>query len=159
MPGGPLVPSVRRRRDRSDQGGQAGSGAARMMRAARPITDRPLSKSPHWSEIRPQPGAEEVENSALVGNSTSRGGSGARKVRIGRKFDRYWLVAAVAVAALVLTGCGSPSAPAGSAPPMAPESEVAPSLESTAGLAIMKKKAGIADCPKSDPDVAPTRSG
>jgi cytochrome c biogenesis protein CcmG, thiol:disulfide interchange protein DsbE len=154
-----------------------------MMRAARPITDRLLSKSPHWSEIRPQLGAEEVENSALVGNSmcrpeledkpelkpaqveksalvgnsTSRGGYG-RKVRIGRKFDRGRLVAAVAIAALLLTGCGSPAAPAESAPPMAPES-VAPSPESTAGLAIMKKKAGIADCPKSDPDVAPARSG
>ena len=43
-----------------------------MMRAARPITDRQLSKSPHWSEIRPQLGAEEVENSALVGNSMCR---------------------------------------------------------------------------------------
>ena len=43
-----------------------------MMRAARPITDRLLSKSPHWSEIRPQLGAEEVEESALVGNSMCR---------------------------------------------------------------------------------------
>jgi cytochrome c biogenesis protein CcmG, thiol:disulfide interchange protein DsbE len=130
-----------------------------MMRAARPITDRPLSKTPHWSEIRPQLGAEELENSALGGNSTSRGGSGRRKLCIGRKFDRGWFLAAVAIVALLLTGCGSPPAPAGSAPPTVPESEVAPSPESTAGLAIMKKKAGIADCPKSDPDVAPARSG
>src|SRR5512132_3026186 len=124
-----------------------------MMRAARPITDRRLSKRPHWSEIRPQLGAEEIENSALVGhsmcrpeledkpelepaqveksalvgNSTSRGGFNGRKVGIGRNFGRGRLVAAVAVAALLLTGCGSPAAPAESAPPMAPESEVAPS--------------------------------
>lgn len=43
-----------------------------MMRAARPVSDRPLSKSPHWSETRPAAGAEEVENSALVENSTRR---------------------------------------------------------------------------------------
>src|SRR5512133_2969863 len=141
-----------------------------MMRAARPITDRLLSKSPHWSEIRPRLGAEEIENkpelepaqvekSALVGNSTSRGGFNGRKVRIGRKFGRGRLVAAVAIASLLLTGCGSSAVPAESAPPMAPESEVAPSPESTAGLAIMQQKAGIAECPKSNPDVAPARSG
>jgi cytochrome c biogenesis protein CcmG, thiol:disulfide interchange protein DsbE len=156
-----------------------------MMRAARPISDRLLSKSPHWSEIRPHLGAEEVENSALVGNSmgrpqlgnrqelklpqvknsalvgnsTSRAGFGGRKLRIGRKFAGRWLAAAAAVAALTLTGCGGPPAPAGSATPMAPPSEAAPSPESTAGLSIMKKQAGIPDCPKSDPDIAPVRSG
>jgi cytochrome c biogenesis protein CcmG/thiol:disulfide interchange protein DsbE len=129
-----------------------------MIRAARPISDRLLPKSPHWSEVRPHLGAEEIENSALVGNSTSRGGCRGRKPRIGRKFD-WSRLAAVAVAALVLTGCGGPPAPVESAAPMAPPSEVAPSPESTAGLAIMKKKAGIPDCPKSDPDVAPVPSG
>ena len=156
-----------------------------MMRAARPVSDRPLSKSPHWSETRPAAAAKEVENSALVGNSTrrpeledrreleprqveksalvgnstSRGGFNGRKVCIGRKFDRCRFAVAVALAVLLLAGCGSPAAPAESAPPMAPESDVAPSPESTAGLLAMKKKAGIPDCPKSDPDIAPVRSG
>jgi cytochrome c biogenesis protein CcmG/thiol:disulfide interchange protein DsbE len=105
-------------------------------------------------------GSAVAEQSALVGNSTSTGGFGGRKLRIGRKFDLgWWLVAVAAVAALVLTGCGAPATPVGSAPPMAPPTEVAPSPESTASLAAMKKAAGIPDCPKSDPEVAAVPSG
>jgi thiol-disulfide isomerase/thioredoxin len=59
----------------------------------------------------------------------------------------------------MLTGCGAVARPAGSAPTMAPSDEVAPSPESTASLGPMKKAAEIADCPKSDPDVAAVPSG
>jgi cytochrome c biogenesis protein CcmG, thiol:disulfide interchange protein DsbE len=104
-------------------------------------------------------GAAHPEKSALVGNTTSRPGSSGRKPRIGRKFGWAWLVAAIALATLVLTGCRAAAAPAGSAPTMAPPSEVAPSSESTASLGAMKKAAGIADCPRSDPDVAAVPSG
>jgi cytochrome c biogenesis protein CcmG, thiol:disulfide interchange protein DsbE len=104
-------------------------------------------------------GAADPEKSALVGNSTSRPGSSGRKLRTGRKFDWAWLVAAIAVATLVLAGCGAAVTPAGSAPTMAPPSEVAPSPESTASLGAMKKAAGIADCPKSDPSIAAVPSG
>jgi cytochrome c biogenesis protein CcmG, thiol:disulfide interchange protein DsbE len=72
------------------------------------------------------------------------------------------VVAAVAIAALALTGCSGAAAPSGSPPSMAPSmgpSEVAPSPESTATLAAMKQAAGIAACPKSDPDVAAVPSG
>ncbi|HEU4907996.1 MAG TPA: TlpA disulfide reductase family protein [Propionibacteriaceae bacterium] len=103
--------------------------------------------------------AADTEKSALVGNSTSRPGSSGRKLRSGRKFDWAWLVAAIAVAALVLTGCGAGATPAGSAPTMAPPSDAVPSPESTVSLGPMKKAAGIADCPKSDPDVAAVPSG
>ena len=44
-----------------------------MMRAARPITDRQLSKSPHWSEIRHREAGSTVEKSALVGNLIGAG--------------------------------------------------------------------------------------
>ena len=99
------------------------------------------------------------EKSALVGNSISRPGSSGRKLRTGRKFEWVWLVVVLAVTTLVLTGCSAAAAPAGSAPPMAPPSEIAPSPESTASLGAMKKAAGIADCPRSDPDVAAVPSG
>jgi len=73
------------------------------------------------------------------------------------------VIAAVAIAALALTGCGAQAMPSGSVPSMGPSmgppSEVVPSPESTASLAAMKKAAGIADCPKSDPDVAAVPSG
>ena len=104
-------------------------------------------------------GAAYPEKSALVGNSTSRPGSSGRKLRTGRKVEFAWLVAAIAVATLVLTGCGAAATPAGSAPNVPPPSEVAPSPESTASLGPMKKAAEIADCPKSDPDVAAVPSG
>ncbi|HJV13218.1 MAG TPA: TlpA disulfide reductase family protein [Propionibacteriaceae bacterium] len=64
------------------------------------------------------------------------------------------VIAAVAIAALTLTGCGAQAMPSGSAPSMAPPSDVAPTPESTVSLAAMKKAARIPDCPKSDPDVA-----
>jgi cytochrome c biogenesis protein CcmG/thiol:disulfide interchange protein DsbE len=69
------------------------------------------------------------------------------------------VIAAVAIAALALAGCGGPAAPTASPPAMTPPSDVAPTPESTASLAAMKQAAGIADCPKSDPDVAAVPSG
>jgi cytochrome c biogenesis protein CcmG, thiol:disulfide interchange protein DsbE len=68
------------------------------------------------------------------------------------------LVAAAAVLAMVLAGCsGSPVV----APPTPVESPTAaaPSPEPTADLVAMKKAAGIADCPRSDSDVAAVPSG
>jgi cytochrome c biogenesis protein CcmG, thiol:disulfide interchange protein DsbE len=128
------------------------------------------SKGPHWSEIRPAVGpvaavaAVGVENSAMVGNSTSSGGGRSRKLRIRRKFERGrssrrgWL-AALAVLVIVLAGCsGSPALNRPSAPAESP-TEAVPSPESTVDLVAMKKAAGIADCPKSDPDVAAVPSG
>jgi cytochrome c biogenesis protein CcmG/thiol:disulfide interchange protein DsbE len=122
------------------------------------------SKTSQWSEIRPAVAAG-VENSAVVGNSTSRGGGKGRKLRNGRKCERgrgtvgwAWL-AAVAVLAIVLTGCSG--SPVLTRPGTSVESptEAVPSQESTADLAAMKKAAGIAGCPKSDPDVAAVPSG
>jgi cytochrome c biogenesis protein CcmG, thiol:disulfide interchange protein DsbE len=104
-------------------------------------------------------GAADHEKSALVGNSTSRPRSSGRKLPTGRKFEWAWLVAAIALATLVLTGCGAGATPTGSAPSLAPPTEVAPRPESTATLGAMKKTARIADCPKSDPDVAAVPSG
>jgi cytochrome c biogenesis protein CcmG/thiol:disulfide interchange protein DsbE len=72
---------------------------------------------------------------------------------------RASLAAAAAAVAMLLGACGVPSMQAGSASPMGPPSEAMPSPESTAGLAATKKAAGIADCPKSDPNVAPVPSG
>ena len=131
----------------------------------RPITYRgpACSKSPHWSEIRHRDGPPEVEKSALVGNSTSRGISRGRKVRTGRKFGygrRGWLAAVVMVLlSMVLAGCGGSPAVPESSTPMGPPTEAAPSPESTADLAAMKKTARIADCPASDPKVAAVSSG
>jgi cytochrome c biogenesis protein CcmG, thiol:disulfide interchange protein DsbE len=72
---------------------------------------------------------------------------------------RASLAAAAAAVAMLLAACGGSSMQAGSASPMGPPSEAAPSPESTGGLAATKKAAGIADCPKSDPNVAPVPSG
>jgi cytochrome c biogenesis protein CcmG, thiol:disulfide interchange protein DsbE len=72
---------------------------------------------------------------------------------------RASLAAAAAAVAMLLAACGGSSMPDGSASPMGPPSEAMPSPESTAGLAATKKAAGIADCPKSDPNVAAVPSG
>ena len=122
------------------------------------------SKTPHWSEIRLPEAAARVENSAMVGNSTSSGRGKSRKLRIGRKFERGTLLgqvrlAAMAVLIIVLAGCsGSPALNRPSMPVESP-TEAVPSPESTADLVAMKKAAGIAGCPKSDPDVAAVPSG
>lgn len=85
-------------------------------------------------------------------------GVSGRKLRIGRKLSREWLVAA-AILAVMLAGCSE--SPVDGAPTMPVESptEAVPTQEVTADLAAMKKAAGIADCPKSDPDVAAVPSG
>ena len=72
---------------------------------------------------------------------------------------RASLAAAAAALALVLAGCSGSAVDAGPTVPVEAPSEAAPSPEPTAGLAVMKKKAGIANCPKSDPDVAAVPSG
>jgi cytochrome c biogenesis protein CcmG, thiol:disulfide interchange protein DsbE len=137
----------------------------KMTAPRRPITHRrpAWSRSPHWSEIRHREWAPEVEKSALVGNSTSRGASSGRKVRTGRKFGygrRGWLAAVVMVLlSTVLAGCGGSPAVPKSSTPMGPPTEAAPSPESTADLAAMKKTARIAECPASDPKVAAVSSG
>ena len=129
-----------------------------MMRARRPISGWLRPKTPHWSEIRPAEGAAVVESSAPVGNSRSRCASG-RKLSIGRNSGWARLVAAPAVLAVMLAGCtGSPVLSGPTAPIVSP-SEAEPTPASTADLAAMKKAAGIADCPKSDPDVAAVPSG
>ena len=71
-----------------------------------------------------------------------------------------WLAAVVMVLlSMVLAGCGwSPAVPESSTP-MEPPTEAAPSPDSTADLAAMKKTARIADCPASDPKVAAVSSG
>ena len=70
---------------------------------------------------------------------------------------RGWLASAAAVLVIVLAGCsGSAAAPA---PPVESSAEAIPTPEVTADLAAMKKAAGIADCPRSDPGVAALRSG
>jgi cytochrome c biogenesis protein CcmG/thiol:disulfide interchange protein DsbE len=115
-----------------------------MMRARRPLSGRLWSKTPPWSEFRPAEEAASVENSAPVGNSTR---------------TRKLLVAAIAVLAVMLAGCADSPVLTGPAAPDASPTEVVPTPESTADLAAMKKAAGIADCPKSDPDVAAVPSG
>jgi cytochrome c biogenesis protein CcmG, thiol:disulfide interchange protein DsbE len=67
-----------------------------------------------------------------------------------------WLAPAAAVLVIVLTGCAGSAAPT---PPVASSAEVMPTPEVTADLAATKKAAGIADCPRSDPDVAALPSG
>jgi hypothetical protein len=117
----------------------------------RPITYRgpAWSKSPHWSEIRHREEPPEVEKSAMVGILRSRGASRGRKVRNGRKFEygrRGWLAAAIIVLlAMLLVGCGGSPAVPESSTPMGPPTEAAPSPESTADLAALKKTARIAD--------------
>ena len=114
-----------------------------MMKARRPFSGRLWSKTPHWSEFRPAEEVAGVEHSALVGNSTKM---------------RKLLVAAIAILAVTLAGCvESPLPTEPTAPVESPEA--IPTPESTADLAAMKKAAGIADCPKSDPDVAVVPSG
>src|SRR5215203_6278387 len=69
------------------------------------------------------------------------------------------LMPAVAALVLVLAGCtGSPGLD-GPASPLEAPTEALPTPEVTADLAAMKKAAGIADCPRSDPEVAATSSG
>ena len=68
------------------------------------------------------------------------------------------LAAAAAALAMVLAGCSGSTVTA-EPPASAESSEMAPSPEPTADLAAMKKAAGIAGCPKSDPDVAEVPSG
>jgi cytochrome c biogenesis protein CcmG/thiol:disulfide interchange protein DsbE len=114
-----------------------------MMRARRPLSGRLGSKTPHWPEFRPAEQAAGIENSAPVGNSTR---------------TRKLLIAAVAVFAVMLAGCVESPALTGPAADASP-TEVVPTPESTADLAALKKAAGIADCPKSDPDVAAVPSG
>src|SRR6187200_1991750 len=97
------MPGVRGGRDRSGEGGQAGSGAAGMRKAS--------------------------------------------------------LATAAAVLAMVLAACGGSPGVAGSTVPVESPSVVEPAPESTATLAAMKKAAGIAACPASDPKVAPVPSG
>jgi hypothetical protein len=71
-----------------------------------------------------------------------------------------WLTAAfIVLLSMVLAGCGGSPTVHESSTPMAPPSEAAPSPESTADLAAMKKAADIADCPASDPKVAAVSSG
>ena len=130
-----------------------------MMRARGPLSGRLRSKTPHWLENWPAGDAAVGENSALVRNSTSSCGTGGRKLRIDRKSGRCRLACVAAMLAILLAGCAGP--PMGSEPtaPVASPTEVVPTPESTADLAAMKKAAGIADCPKSNPDVAAVPSG
>jgi thiol-disulfide isomerase/thioredoxin len=72
---------------------------------------------------------------------------------------RGWLPAVVTMLAIVLAGCSGSGAVPKSTSPIESSSEAAPSPESSAGLAAMKKAAGIANCPASDPEVAPVSSG
>ena len=69
---------------------------------------------------------------------------------------RGWLAPAAAVLVILLTGCAGSAAPA---PPVASSAEAIPTPEVTVDLAATKKAAGIADCPRSDPDVAALPSG
>ncbi len=71
-------------------------------------------------------------------------------------WGRGWLAPAAAVIVIVLAGCAGSAAPT---PPVASSAEAVPTPELTADLAAMKKAAGIADCPRSDPDVAALPSG
>lgn len=65
-----------------------------------------------------------------------------------RRRSRPWLAAVVLG---VLAGC----TPA----PTTPESAPDPTPPSAEQLATLKERAGIADCPRSDPDVAPVAGG
>ena len=99
----------------------------------------------------------------MVGNSTSRGGgrveNSALVGNLRREVEPSGLAGSVAVLVIVLAGCGgSPALNRPSAPVESP-TEAVPTPESTADLVAMKKAAGIADCPKSDPDVAAVPSG
>jgi cytochrome c biogenesis protein CcmG, thiol:disulfide interchange protein DsbE len=124
-----------------------------------------FSTTPHWSGIRPEVAAAGLEKSAMVGNSPPSAGGTGRKLRNGRKFERgrwnrgrSWL-AAVAVLLVALTGCNGSSVLNRPSTPVESPTEAVPSPESTADLAAMKKAAGIAGCPRSDPHVAALPSG
>jgi cytochrome c biogenesis protein CcmG, thiol:disulfide interchange protein DsbE len=131
-----------------------------MMRTPlRPLSPMSSSKSPQRSEIRAVERVGEVEKSAPVGTSTSGPGRSGRKLCIGRKFGRRRLAAVAAVLVMGLAGCGGSPVLARSTTPAASPTEPAPSTDTTADLAAMKKAAGIADCPKSDPKVAAVPSG
>jgi cytochrome c biogenesis protein CcmG, thiol:disulfide interchange protein DsbE len=69
---------------------------------------------------------------------------------------RGWLAITVAVLVIVLGSCARSAAPT---PPAESAPEALPTPEVTADLAAMKKAAGIADCPASDPKVVPIPSG
>jgi cytochrome c biogenesis protein CcmG, thiol:disulfide interchange protein DsbE len=69
---------------------------------------------------------------------------------------RGWLTSAVAVLAILLAGCAGSAAPT---PPSESSTGAVPTPVATADLAAMKKAAGIAECPRSDPDVAALPSG
>jgi cytochrome c biogenesis protein CcmG, thiol:disulfide interchange protein DsbE len=71
-------------------------------------------------------------------------------------WGRGWLAPAAAVVVMVLAGCAGSAAPA---PPDASSAGAIPTPEVTANLAAAKRAAGIAECPRSDPDVAALPSG
>ncbi len=152
-----------------------------MIRVRGPIPGWLWSKTPQWSEIRAAEAAVVVENSALVGNSSwtqgtrklrtpkvensatvgnsaSRRGTRGRKLRIGRKF-RWAGLTAAAMLAVMLAGCSGSPIPGGPPTPVESPTAALPTPEVTADLAAMKKAAGIADCPKSDPEVTAEPSG
>jgi cytochrome c biogenesis protein CcmG, thiol:disulfide interchange protein DsbE len=72
------------------------------------------------------------------------------------KWGRGWLPSAAAVLVIMLASCAGSAAPT---PPVESSAEAVPTQKLTADLAAMKKAAGIADCPRSDPDVAALPSG
>jgi cytochrome c biogenesis protein CcmG, thiol:disulfide interchange protein DsbE len=72
------------------------------------------------------------------------------------KWGRGWLPSAAAVLVIMLAGCAGSAVPT---PPVESSAEAVPTPELTADLAAMKKAAGIADCPRSDPEVAALPAG
>jgi cytochrome c biogenesis protein CcmG, thiol:disulfide interchange protein DsbE len=72
------------------------------------------------------------------------------------KWRRGWLASTAAALVIVLASCAGSAAPT---PSTESSAEAVPTPELTADLAAMKKAAGIADCPRSDPDVAALPSG
>jgi cytochrome c biogenesis protein CcmG/thiol:disulfide interchange protein DsbE len=72
------------------------------------------------------------------------------------KWRRGWLASTAAALVIVLASCAGSAAPT---PSTESSAEAVPTPELTADLAAMKKAAGIADCPRSDPEVAALPSG
>jgi cytochrome c biogenesis protein CcmG, thiol:disulfide interchange protein DsbE len=72
------------------------------------------------------------------------------------KWGRGWLPSAAAVLVIMLASCAGSAVPT---PPVESSAEAVPTPEVTADLAAMKKAAGIADCPRSDPEVAALPAG
>lgn len=72
------------------------------------------------------------------------------------KWRRGWLASTAAALVIVLASCAGSAAPT---PSTESSAEAVPTPELTADLAARKKAAGIADCPRSDPDVAALPSG